>query len=574
MGWWALAAALPCEAGDARLTTEAAAPTVDDGVVRAALGTYVHGMTPELATSLVGRAGIPTLRVLLRDPGFPRRDNVVAMIACLDDGTATEDLLASLAAPQASLDTAEEDRAMLLAPQALGDIAARGDDRALQALLDMVRPGADGGVLRRAAQAGDDPAALLADLLRQALVGLARAGAPEAIDRLEELAGGGPAPVGAGLDVAGAAAEALDLAASLHAGLPDDPAFSRGAVTGTPVPKTLDAQVSVHDTGITYANHVEVPLPMVDEVLDLVLRDASLRAGRAETTADVACCITLSRAGTAGAWGKVGDGLAVVDTSAEMTTVLNTSVARAKVVRLINDCGGAATNIIGCAWTPGNGMAMVRMSSLAQEGITWIHEYGHNTGSVHSGNLRDIMYALNNGLNDALTQAQCDRFHSPHVSAMATPVVTGSCGDADGDGVHDLIDNCLQVLNPNQLDSDLDGVGDVCDPPDCGNNVREGSESCDGIDLGGQTCVGLGHDGGVLSCNPDCTLNASLCTDTPGCPDADGDGYQSSQCNPSKKTGGGDCNDADRNIRPGAPEICGDGIDQDCNGRDKPCRRR
>ena len=29
----------------------------------------------------------------------------------------------------------------------------------------------------------------------------------------------------------------------------------------------------------------------------------------------------------------------------------------------------------------------------------------------------------------------------------------------------------------------------------------------------------------------------------------------------------GDCNDANANINPGAEEICGDSIDQDCNGR-------
>ena len=45
-------------------------------------------------------------------------------------------------------------------------------------------------------------------------------------------------------------------------------------------------------------------------------------------------------------------------------------------------------------------------------------------------------------------------------------------------------------------------------------------------------------------------------------PDNDGDGYTENQ---------GDCNDVDASINPGADEICGDGIDQDCAGGDAQC---
>ena len=41
--------------------------------------------------------------------------------------------------------------------------------------------------------------------------------------------------------------------------------------------------------------------------------------------------------------------------------------------------------------------------------------------------------------------------------------------------------------------------------------------------------------------------------------DSDGDGYTLNQ---------GDCNDSDATIYPGTTEICGDGVDQDCNGSD------
>ena len=44
--------------------------------------------------------------------------------------------------------------------------------------------------------------------------------------------------------------------------------------------------------------------------------------------------------------------------------------------------------------------------------------------------------------------------------------------------------------------------------------------------------------------------------------DADGDGWWVSQ---------GDCNDNDGSINPGAFDICGDGIDQDCFDGDRVC---
>ena len=38
--------------------------------------------------------------------------------------------------------------------------------------------------------------------------------------------------------------------------------------------------------------------------------------------------------------------------------------------------------------------------------------------------------------------------------------------DSDGDGFVNAVDNCPDVRNPNQLDTDKDGYGDLCDPGD------------------------------------------------------------------------------------------------------------
>ncbi len=50
-------------------------------------------------------------------------------------------------------------------------------------------------------------------------------------------------------------------------------------------------------------------------------------------------------------------------------------------------------------------------------------------------------------------------------------------------------------------------------PQTCGNNVKEGTEVCDGTDLASQTCISRGFTGGTLACSSGCaSFNTSGCT--------------------------------------------------------------
>ncbi|HLP93072.1 MAG TPA: thrombospondin type 3 repeat-containing protein [Saprospiraceae bacterium] len=112
----------------------------------------------------------------------------------------------------------------------------------------------------------------------------------------------------------------------------------------------------------------------------------------------------------------------------------------------------------------------------------------------------------------------------------------GQCGcwvadvDSDNDGIADCVDNCLYTSNPDQTDSDYDGAGDACDgcpydpykldPGQCGCYVQEYDSDGDGM----MDCI----DNCPYTYNPDqADTNNNGIGDVcePGCAnDADNDG--------------------------------------------------
>ena len=121
--------------------------------------------------------------------------------------------------------------------------------------------------------------------------------------------------------------------------------------------------------------------------------------------------------------------------------------------------------------------------------------------------------------------------------------------DSDGDGIVDESDNCPSVSNTDQLDTDGDGVGDVCDPDDDGDGIIDTKDNCpltanpDQLDTDsdgeGDVCDTDDDGDGVLDAEDNCPLIANadqLDTDEDGIGDVcdtddDGDGVLDAEDN-------------------------------------------
>ena len=114
-----------------------------------------------------------------------------------------------------------------------------------------------------------------------------------------------------------------------------------------------------------------------------------------------------------------------------------------------------------------------------------------------------------------MSQATMDDHRRRHSSAVAVwaaslllPIFYGCGGGGSGGG--------KQSTDAEIRDARTDGntvidAGPDAGPQNCGNGVIDDDESCDGSQLGGQTCSALGLPDGQLGCNEDCTLDTSGC---------------------------------------------------------------
>jgi cysteine-rich repeat protein len=232
-----------------------------------------------------------------------------------------------------------------------------------------------------------------------------------------------------------------------------------------------------------------------------------------------------------------GSGSGVVS-SARGTTVENGTVRgfRAHGISLGSE-GRVADVRVRCAGISGirvgaesriEGSAVSRSTVGVETGSTSLlidNEVVSNSGvgmTLGAGSaMRGNVIVDNNGGN------QNTQFQAPQGSfelgpnrcgASLTCTAGGTCGDGlieAGEGCDDANilagDGCSPAC---AVESGFQCVSQpsVCSLASvCGDGARTGIEQCDGTDLGGQSCFGLGFTGGDLSCSVTCVLDFSGC---------------------------------------------------------------
>ena len=165
------------------------------------------------------------------------------------------------------------------------------------------------------------------------------------------------------------------------------------------------------------------------------------------------------------------------------------------------------------------------------------------------------------GYSDGTSLTQCEEPAGYKMSSNLTSI-NGDCNDNDA-AIHP---EATEVCN---------GIDDNCD-----SQVDEGFTDTDGD--GTKDCLDTDDDNDGTLDNNDCApLDATKWRNGSFYADNDVDGYGSGSLqnlcygasNPTAyATIAGDCNDNNASIRPGATEVCGDGIDNNCNGQiDEGC---
>ena len=200
---------------------------------------------------------------------------------------------------------------------------------------------------------------------------------------------------------------------------------------------------------------------------------------------------------------------------------------------------------------------------LFRQGDSWTLSVDGSGNSTNNG----VSFPQNININIGHGDAACYGFNGTISDVLYREGTAAN--DADGDDIHDDVDNCPGMSNPDQADSDGNGVGDVCDIVDTdGDGIPDDG---DGSSIPGDApCTG----GETDDCDDNCpeTPNADQ-ADTDGdevgdacdnCPDDD----NADQANSDNDSLGDACDNCPDDDNEDQADADGDGVGDVC---DCPC---
>ena len=187
----------------------------------------------------------------------------------------------------------------------------------------------------------------------------------------------------------------------------------------------VNPPVTIRTVQVAVQRHSTVALTDADA--DRILADMGTILQSDDSPADVATPVRFVRNGPVRV--LPANVPATIATAADLNALLNAG-AGVKIVQAIRWCGGPGGSIIGCApvGSPTVNVAAVRFTAN-QEGLIWVHEYGHNTGLPHrTDDPRAVMFPSVGVDHNVVNSAESASFLSgPLAIAGAGGVMASSC---------------------------------------------------------------------------------------------------------------------------------------------------